>query len=590
MDYSKVNSALSGWAGPSSRRDRQQAELGQAMQLMQMNQQVQADREQKEQKLDEWMQHIQTQASQIAVRNEDREVVQGLYDQEKDTFLKALEKSGNDPVKFMNSGGRKVMQTFYNNIANSDESKRIKSNTVQVQSYYESLEGNEGKNAHLISNQTRRDFNSFMNGDIDSFKNNQLQQWSHPKEADIAGASNKAQAYLNSDDNHLIFKSNYLIEYDLPSSAMVDGSISEQELENYVAGYVGGTKAKALAPQGSGGGGIQNKSYGARITQQFRRINRKVISTGALKGGSDEYSKSISDFDSGRFTLNSSPESTDIVGNRGFEGDELIFAQMRWGENAITDLDGGTYIDNATADGTMYDEEGELLPMNFEIGSIQPAGVYLGYKIKTNDGYRLVKAEDLDGESKDVEHVLIQEYQDSDWFTGKERYYLEVDTENPTKMATVSKEKGIDSALGRYTAEAGMGESTEVAPTEPSGGISFGVQAADIKPQLQNYDAQLSYSMKQMGLAPSNIVSRSLLLALSSGSGGDVESSIGQLNRLFNPDASPEIHAALVSGDSKTFFDLYLEGLVSQGVDKQQAMEHLKEVDKLRDQIQKAYN
>ena len=78
MDYSKVNGALSGWQGPSARADREQAELGQAMQLMQMNEQTQADAQAKEQKLDEWMQHIQQQASKIAIRNEDRDVVPTL--------------------------------------------------------------------------------------------------------------------------------------------------------------------------------------------------------------------------------------------------------------------------------------------------------------------------------------------------------------------------------------------------------------------------------------------------------------------------------------------------------------------------------
>tara|TARA_B110000091_G_scaffold164440_1_gene175652 strand:+ start:24134 stop:25900 length:1767 start_codon:yes stop_codon:yes gene_type:complete len=588
MDYSKVNNALSGWVGPSSRRDREQAELGQAMQLMQANQQVQADREAKEGKLNEWMQHIQSQASQIAVRNEDKEVVQGLYNQEKDTFLKALEQSGNDPVKFMNSGGRKVMQTFYNNIANSDESKRIKSNTTEIQSYYESLEGNDGENAHLISNQTRRDFNSFMNGDIDSFSNKQLQQWDEPNKDDVSNSRNKVEAYLNSGDNFRKFKTNYLIEYDLPSNMFE--SITEEQLNDYVAGYVGGSKAKALAPNSAEGGTAINKSYGSRITKQFSKMQRKTISTDALKNGSDEYSKAVTDFDSGRFTFGSSPENTEIMGHRGFEGDELMFAQMNFGENAIADLDGGSYIEGVRAgkDGTIYDEDGTLLPIDYEIGSIQPAGVYLGYKVKTKDGYRLVKAEDLEGDSKDLEHVLVQEYQDSDWFSGKERYYIEVDTTNPTNMATLSKEKGIDSALGRYTAESGTEQTPEA--LVQSNPIAFGSLAGDIKPQLSIHNTQMSYSMKQMGLSPDNVVSKSLLLALASGSGGDISSSIGQLNRLFNPDSSPEIHDALSKGDSKLFFDLYLEGLISQGVDAEQAKAHLVKVDKLRDQIQKAHN
>lgn len=586
MDYSKVNGALSGWQGSSARRDREQAELGQTMQLMQANQAAQADREQKEQKLDSWMQTIQSQANQIAVRNEDKEIVQGLYDQEKDTFLSELEKAGNDPVKFMNSGGRKTMQNFYNNIVNSDEVGRIRGNTQQIQAYFENLEGDDGKSAHLISNQTRRDFNAFMEGHIDTFSHKQLADWEQPKQSDMEGAGNKVQAFLATEDNYRIFKSNYLIEYDLPSSAFNDGSITEGALENYVAGYVGGTKKQALAPREQGG--MVNKSYGARVSKQFKRFKRKVVSTNLISQGSSDYDMAIKDFDSGRFVQNQGPDSTDVVGHRGFEGDELIFAQMKFGKNAVSELDSDSYIDNVVSDGTMYDEDGALLPSGFEIGSIQPQGVYMGYKVKTKDGYRLVKAEDLEGDAQDAEHVLMQEYQDDDYFSGKERYYIEVDTENQTNMAMLSKEKGIDSALGRYTAETGMGGQSQ-AQGQNMTSISFDSEIADIQPQLQNYDNQLSTTMKQIGVAPNNIVSKSLLMALSAGS-GDMEGNIGSLVSMFNADSSPDLHQALVSGNSKEFFDLYLQGLMSQGIDQAQATQHLLKVDKLRDKIQKAYN
>ena len=586
MDYSKVNSALTGWQGSSSRRDRAKAELGQAMELMQQSQAIQADREAKEQQLNEWMTHIQTQASQIAVRNEDKDIVQGLYDQEKNTFLAELEKAGNDPVKFMNSGGRKIMQNFYNNIVNSDEVGRIRGNTQQIQAYFENLEGNDGENSHLISHQSRRDFNAFMEGHVDTYQHKQLIDWDEPTKEDMEGAPNKVQAYLGTKKNYQRFKQNYIIEYDLPSSAMVDGSISEQALENYVAQYVGGGNPQAALASTGGQGGVVNKSYGARVNKQFKKFKRKTISTDVIGSQSSEYSMAIKDFDSGRFMEGQGPSSTDIVGHRGFEGDELIFAQMQFGENAIPDLDGDTYIDNVVSDGTMYDENGALLPSGFEIGSIQPQGIYMGYKVKTKDGYKLVKADDLEGSPQDAEHVLMQEYQDDDWFTGKERYYIEVDTENATKMAMLSKEKGVDTALGRYTAEVGP---EEVAQQEEMPSISFASTVEELQPQLQNYDAQMTTTMKQMGLAPNNIVSRSLLMSLSSGS-GNTGQGIGQLVGMFNPDVSPEMHQALVQGDSKAFFDLYLEGLVSQGYDRQQAAQHLMQVDQLRDKIQKAYN
>ena len=580
MDYSKVNSALSGWVGSGARRDRAQAELGQAMQLMQQSQAIQADKEEKEDEMNTWMQEIQSKASEIAVRNEDRDVVQGLYDQEKETFLAELEKAGNDPVKFMNSGGRKVMQNFYNNIVNSDEVSRIRSNTQQIQAYFEQLEGEGGKNAYLISNQTRRDFNSFMEGDIDMFTHKPMAPWKEPTKEDMVGAQNKVQAYLNTDNNYRIFKQNYLIEYDLPASYFEQ--ISDQELENYVAGYVGGGKQKALAPIEQN---QVSKTYAGRLTKQFKKINRKPISTDLISSGSEEYNMSVKDFDSGRFTQNQGPSGTDVVGHRGFEGDELIFAQMQFGKNNVPDLDGDTYIDNVTSDGNMYDEDGALLPAGYDMGNIQPLGVYLGYKIKTEDGYRLVMADDLEGDPKDAEHVLMQEYQDDDFFTGKEKYYIEIDTTDPTKMAMLSKEKGLDGALARYTKDV----PAETAPRGAAPSISFDSSVEDIQPLLQNYDAQVSTTMNRLGLQPSNIVSRSLLMALTSGS-GDLEQGMGQLVGMFNADNQPQIHQALVKGDSKSFFDLYLEGLVAQGVDRNQAIEHLKKVDVLRDKIQKAYN
>jgi len=216
-------------------------------------------------------------------------------------------------------------------------------------------------------------------------------------------------------------------------------------------------------------------------------------------------------------------------------------------------------------------------------------GVYLGYKIKTEDGHRLVTADDLEGAPKNAEHVLIQEYQDDDYFTGKERYYIELETTNPVKMAMLSKEKGIDGALGRFTKETGAQE--EVAqPEQVNTSLSLDTPDKDIASAISVYDAPITTTMMQLGVDPAkNIVSRSLLLALASGS-DDVEVGIGQLVRMFNANTNPELNQALVSGNSKEFFDLYLEGLVSQGYDKEMAIQHLVKVDRLRDKIQKAYN
>lgn len=589
MDYSKVNNALSGWQGPSSRRDRSKAELGHAMELMQAQESMRANAEQKEDQMDEWMKNIHEKAGQIAIRNEDKEVVQAMYDQEKDTFLQALEKSGNDPVKFMNSGGRRVMKDFYNNIAFSDEAKRIGANTKQVQSFYEQLEGSGGANAHLISNQSRRGFDAFMNGHTDEFHNVTLQQWEEPGKD--AKGDNLAQKYMNTKDNYLKFKGNYISEYDLDQGDFEN--ITDQQLESYVAGYVGGGRENALQaiPQGEGVDPT-NKSLGRRVTRQFNHINRKPISTSAIASGSQEYSYSLKDFDSGRFTEGVGPESTDIVGNRGFVGDELQMSQASLGKEKVIDLE--SFIPDVQAlDSNWYDEDGGLVTPGDTMGDLRPGAIFLGYKLKQPDGsYKLVKQEDLEGSPKDAEHTLIQEYESDDalWFSSN--YYNELDANQSKTMTTYSDLKGLDGALGRYTAKGEVPNEQEpsaVAYINPSSSVE------DIKSQLPNHEASMGKSMKLLGLHSNRgtggyITSKSILLSLSA-IDGDIANGIGGLVDRFNAEQFPALNAALVEGNSKKFFDSYFEFLTTQGdVDPKQAIQYITSVDQLRDKIQKAQN
>jgi hypothetical protein len=59
---------------------------------------------------------------------------------------------------------------------------------------------------------------------------------------------------------------------------------------------------------------------------------------------------------------------------------------------------------------------------------------------------------------------------------------------------------------------------------------------------------------------------------------------------MFGPEADLELNEALVAGDSRRFFDLYLQKLVNDnGIDLERAKNYLIQVDELRDKIQKAY-
>ena len=424
MDYSKVNSALSGWVGSGARRDRAKAEFGQAMQLNQAQNQMQANEDAANQQMDAWMQHIHQMASQVAVRNEDKEKVQAMYDQEKETFLTELEKSGNDPIKFMNSGGRKVMNNFYNNIALSEDAKRIQENTKQIQSFYEQLENNNGENAHLISRQERREFDAFMNGDIDKFEHKQLIGWGDID--DDADGNTRVDKFLNSGNNFQTMRSNYAIEYGLQPGQSLD--ISNDDLRNYTAQYIGGLNPQqSLQPFTSD---LQPSPISARMNRQFKKL--KNVPLNMIGKSSGEHVRALNDFSAGNFLHGVNPENTEIKGSRGFVGDELDMAKAVLGDSVI-DLD--TYVlDQKAITGQWYTEGGQSINAGEELGDIRPGAIFMGYKIKQDDGsYRLVKEEDLDGE-QDAEHALIQEYEGDGVLWFDDYFYNEI---NPSKDTRV---------------------------------------------------------------------------------------------------------------------------------------------------------
>tara|TARA_R110002153_G_scaffold6488_1_gene29642 strand:+ start:19369 stop:21105 length:1737 start_codon:yes stop_codon:yes gene_type:complete len=576
MDYSKVNSALNGWVGSGARRDRAQAELGQALQLKQAQQQMQSEHNQSQQQLDDWAQHIQGMASQVAIRNEDKERVQAMYDQEKDTFLTELEKSGNDPVKFMNSGGRKTMQNFYNNIAFSEDAKRIQGNTKQVQAFYEQLEGDNGKNAHLIPNQVRREFDAYMNGSLDTFKHRQLIQWDTP--GDKTQGNTLSDRYLNEGDNFMKFRQNYMNEFDLsPGEAE---NIPRETIEMYAAQYVGGgNPMQAMQPivQQSN----VNKSVAGRIQQQHRRM--RPISTSMINKDSQEYKTALRDYDMGGFEFGVSPENTEVLGHRGFVGDELLLAKASLGKEKVTDLE--SYIPDVQAIGSWFSEDGESVMAGDDMGDLRPGAVFMGYKVKQPDGtFKLVKSEDMEGEPKNAEHTLIQEYESDDvlWFNSY--YYNEINPNDAKVMTTYSKLKGEDGALAKYTAEATF----EQQRPEPIKNIGMNSSVQELQLQLPNYDDKINRAMDVMGLGTKkNDNAKSILLSLAAVE-GDINQGINGLVNRFNPNDFPELNEALMVGDNKKFYDLYYNMLTTNGVDSKAASSYLQQVDELREKMQKA--
>ena len=580
MDYSKVNNALNGWVGSGARRDRAKTELADAMQIMQAQQQVQENNYAKEKELNDWQEYIHGMASQIAVRNEDKDRIQALYDQEKETFIAELAKHNNDPVKFMNSGGRRVMTNFFNNITQSDEAKRIKSNTEQVQGFYEQLEGNKGEFAHLISNQERREFNAFMEGSIDTFKHRSLHDWEQPD--DKAVGNTLADKFLQHNNNFRIFQDNYMIEYGLsPEEAM---ELTEDDLRPYVAQYVGGGNPMRALQRTSQEGSSVNKSVAGRIQRQHKLLGMKKIDTSVISGKSPEYVQTLRDYDMGNFTMGVTPENTDIMGHRGFVGNELTMAKAVLGKDNVDDID--KFIPDVQAiSGSWYEEDGAMVAPGETMGDLRPGVIFMGYKVKQADGsYQLVKKEDLDGDAKEVEHALIQEYESDDvlWFNSY--YYNEIDPEQTKVMTTYSKLLGEDGAIGKFTAEK-LSDAPAQVQTKP---INAQSSVSDLQQQIPNYVAPVENIMNKIGLGTKkNDTTKSILLSLAAVE-GDMSLGINSLMERFSPNNAPELNQALLTGTSNDFYRLYFKYLIDMGADPVEAEKYITQVDELREKIQKA--
>jgi len=556
MDYSKANNVLSGWVGSGDRRAKAQAQLGEVMQLHQAQQQLNAEKQQSEEQMENYLDSIKSRASELAVRNEDREVIQGLYDDQKSIFLSELEKHGNDPSRFMNSGGRRVLKDFASSVLQSDEAGRISGNTKAIQEYFDTSEREGGKFAKLIPHSTRREFQNFMDGDADVFRMKQIVELKTPDNDEYEFSSNKAEAYYFAGDNAMLAEQNYIIEYDLP----VDAKVSKEVLIDYIGQYTGTVNPHSAAPSSDGSGsmvGKQSKSWSARMGNQMSHMNSDGgVSTAVIGSGSESYARSLSDFDS--FSVNSNsgsaPANTDVFGHRVDEGSEFMYAKAIFGD----EIEEGDNIEGRQWNGNWFNEDGT----SFDHGAgdapdLTIGGVWLGYKVKENGKTRLVRAEDLEGEPKNAEVVLMQEFEDDGIFTS-DYYYREIATKrSAAEGIKLGQLKNVDGNLGRHTKEA-------------QGNIP-GAQNTPANNELSSFlnisSAPLSQEMNKMELPAGSLKARSILLSLSRIQNAEV----GTLSEFINTRNTPILQQALMSGNTNMFFDRYTEIMIEQGKTKEEA-------------------
>ncbi len=593
MDYSKVNTALSGWVGSGERNRRQQSELAQVMQLAQTQQLIQAQNEKAEVEMETYLNDIKAKASQVAMRNEDVDFVQSLYDENRDIFLAELEKHGNDPVRFMNSGGRRVLRDFSKNVLHGEEAQRIKMNTSEIQKYYDAELRDNGKYRNTISHSSRQDLVDFLSGDRDVFRFKSIVPLNLKlAEEDYAGANSKAEAILGKEGNYMSAVANYNIEYDLPD----DYRPSQEELIGYVNNYypqTGSGKDAAFVSGGSEQGGV-SVSVAGDMRNQYNSIKSKQVSTANIGKDDAQYQTFLSDFNLANINYNISPENTDVVGHRAFQGKELDFAKV-FVDGSLDEEKGITEISNYqvnNSDGQWYDEDGMMMLSGNEMPDMNVGGIFLAYRIpdgRDEQGRlktRLVKAEDLEEEPQNAEHVLVQEFEDWGLFNN-DHFYKELKMQGQSgKMSQMNGILGKDAEYKRV-----QQTSPEDAPEYDSKfALTPSTSAEDLSTHVQSLNFPLNVSMGKLNIEKHNMKARSILLALSMAGNQDHKYAVESIYRDYNRDTNPELYKALRSGDTNVFFDTLLKDYMKKGASEKEARRYLTEVDKLRLKILQAQN
>jgi len=588
IDYSKVNNALSGFVGSGERSRREQSELAGLMQLAQTQQQLQAQRDKDELEMETHLNNIKAKANQVAMRNEDVDFVQSLYDEQKNIFLSELEKHGNDPVRFMNSGGRRVLRDFSKNVLHGDEATRIRSNTAQIQSYYDAEERDGGKNAKYISKTSRQQLVDFMEGRRDTFEFKQLAAYKENlTEADYQGYNSKSEALLNKENNRFSVISNYKNEYNMPTNY----EPSEDELVMYLDGYYGQQPKGRTQEYTSTTTQQVPSSLAGDMRNQYDAVTGFTVNTSKIGKEDAEYARSLSDFQLANINFNVSPENTDVMGHRAFQGRESEFAKA-FVDPTLTDDNStvsGYTVNNS--DGQWYTEDGGTVLSGESMPDLEFGGVFLAYRIKERDDNgsltsRLVKAEDLEEKPRDAEHVLIQEFEDDGLFSS-DYYYKELKMRGQSgKLAQLSKSIGLDSAY-KNVEKTSPQERVEY---DSSFKITANTTAEKLTPHLASISQPTNMAMSKMGLEPDNIKIRSTILAIAMADGEDTLNNINLMNQRFNREQTPEIYEALASGDTNNFFNTLMKDFINKGYDEKEVRNYLSEVDKFRTKILQAHN
>jgi hypothetical protein len=98
-------------------------------------------------------------------RPKDKKRMQDLEQNSLNKIKLALESSGDDVVKFMNAGGRNLINEYKESILGSDEAKIIKANHKNIAQFLEQMKSNP----QLVSRADRQGWENWRSGKVDAF-------------------------------------------------------------------------------------------------------------------------------------------------------------------------------------------------------------------------------------------------------------------------------------------------------------------------------------------------------------------------------------------------------------------------------------
>lgn len=582
IDLSKIANQLTSFSKSPQARRANEYSLKTAFMMQEMEAEEQRKADEAFINTTNTIQSIENTALKMAWREKDKAVLQENYKEHADNLKKViLEDYGGDITRFYQQGGRRELQMFAMNVLNNDKAQLMAKNTGEFAKYLEAMEGGSGDGRNIF-NSVHDKALQYQRGAIDDFSYGvDMIEYKKPTQ-DFMKTQNpslsQAEMYLNFGGNYNAAILNYRNEFG--KSQEEANNLSDEELIEYVRGYVGGdgrtNNVRNMTPK------LSNEIH--TIMQSMGNVNASDLQT--LENLDTNYKKQLGALSEYAFYNPGEEVEGNVYGKEVFN-DYLVELAGTFIDPDFTRANGFTDDGTVTlnevdhSSGSMYDVVGNKLEEGVTFGQgmfnsnqFEILGAMMGYKTLGGDERVLTydQLEEINKGGKDIKvkpvMLMAMQEESTNWFGfGDESVvYKELDFDNPVKATAFNDALKTDKDLLSAKVRENAGAYEQRQDSIP---VWSGLKVTSAPKKLYNYalhfNKDLDTKLEKIGIDDADINTKALLLSFAlKTTQGQPETIINNIDKIFSLQNSPDFNDALKLGDMQLFLQTYADTLKGQ--------------------------